>query len=89
MDTTEFHLLPDVGADGHNLVARADGISIYGPLLEDFVNNVVCAAGDRAAIELCPNNDLWLRRPRFPERISKLSLPVPLMLICNALLQFT
>jgi pimeloyl-ACP methyl ester carboxylesterase len=35
----DFHLLPPVGSDGHDLIHSREGAALWAPLLENFLNN--------------------------------------------------
>jgi pimeloyl-ACP methyl ester carboxylesterase len=36
----DFHLLPPVGSDGHELIRSSEGAVLWAPLLEKFLYNV-------------------------------------------------
>ena len=35
----DFHLLPPVGNDGHDLIRSSEGAVLWAPLLEKFLKN--------------------------------------------------
>jgi pimeloyl-ACP methyl ester carboxylesterase len=35
----DFHLLPPVGSEGHELIRSNEGAALWAPLLEKFLNN--------------------------------------------------